>query len=173
VTATLDDLLSRLERLLEEAERTEEPVRGMVFELLDGVDALHRAALKRLGRVLGPDEVTHLRDRDPAVAWLFDAYAVGVDEHAAAEAALESVRPYIASHGGRVEVVEVNEGVVRLRMAGECAGCSASAITLQEGIETALREGFPGFARVEVAEDDAPPHPPPGATLLQLMPRPD
>lgn len=172
MSASLQDLLGRLETVLAEVEELDEPMRDQVFELLDGVDALHRLALVRLGAALG-SEVERLRAEDPAIAWLFDAYAIGVDERAAVDEALESIRPYIHSHGGRVEVLEVDQGVVRLQMSGACAGCTASAITLQEGIEEALREGFPGFSHVEVAEDDAAPHPPPGATLLQLQPRPE
>lgn len=169
----LDDLLTHLEEVLAEVDAMDEMVRGRVFALLDGVDALHRMALSRLEDALGVDVVSDLRRADPAIAWLFDAYAVGVEQRAAAEAALESIRPYIHSHGGNVDVLDVEEGVVRVRMSGACAGCTASAITLQEGIEDALREGFPGFSHVEVEEDAAPAHPPPGATLLELHPRPE
>ena len=125
-------------------------------------------ALRRIGDILGPEEVARLRDGDPAAAWLLDAYAVGVDERTAAEAALDSVRPYIESHGGAVEVLGADAGVVRLRMSGACSGCTASSVTLREGIEEALRERFPGFAAVEVEQDDAAAHPPPGPTLLQI-----
>ena len=168
----LDQLLDELERLLTEAETLDEPVRARIYSMLDGVDALHRHALERLGAVLGEDEIERLRTRDPAVAWLFDAHGVGVDERAAAEAALESVRPYIHSHGGEVAVVEASAGVVKVRLSGACSGCTASTVTLRRGVEEALREGYPGFAALEVEEDDAPPHPPPGPTLLQIEPRP-
>jgi len=139
-----------------------------VLELLDGIDELHRGALGRLGDLLGPEEVARVRAADPAVGWLLDAYAVGVDERGAAEDALAAIRPYIHSHGGEVEVLAVDGGVVRLRMAGACAGCTASSVTLQRGVEEALRDGFPGFARIEVERDDAPAHAPPGPTLLQI-----
>ena len=125
-------------------------------------------ALGRVGAQLGAEQIARLRAGDPAIDWLFDTYAVGVDERAAAEAALESIRPYIDSHGGAVEVLGAHEGVVRVRMSGACAGCTASAVTLQSGIEEALREHFPGFARVEAEQDDAAPHPPPGPQLLQI-----
>lgn len=166
----LGALLERLETLVRDVDEIEEPVRARVFELLDGIDTLHRMALGRLGQVVGPETLAAARDADPAVAWLLDAYSVGVDERAAAEAALESILPYISSHGGEVEVLDVTDGVVRLRLAGACSGCTASAITLTEGIEEALRDGFPGFAGIEVAQDDAVPHPPPGATLLEILP---
>ncbi len=164
----LDEVIARLEELLGEIETLPEPTRARVFELLDAVDAIHRMALGRLGEALDAAALERLR-ADPAVKWLLDAYGVGLDERAAAEAALDSIRPYIHSHGGNVEVLGVDGGVVRLRLAGSCAGCTASAITLREGVEQALRDGFPGFAGLDVEEDHAAPHPPP-APLLQITP---
>jgi Fe-S cluster biogenesis protein NfuA len=167
----MDDLLGRLEGLLAEIDSLEEPIRQAVFELLDGIDAMHRLALDRLAEGMGAEAVQRLRDSDQAVAWLFDAYGIGIDEQAAAEEALASIRPYVHSHGGKVEVLAARQGVVRVRMSGACSGCSASAITLREGIEQALRERLPGFTRIEMEEDPAPPHPPPGPTLLQIQRR--
>ena len=168
----LDQLLDDLERLLGDIETLDGPVRESVFSLLDGIDELHRHALERLGGLLEPAEVERLRAADPAVAWLFHAYAVGIDEHAAAEAALETVRPYLHSHGGDVSVLACRAGVVRVRLTGACSGCTASTITLRRGVEEALREHLPGFAAMEVEEDDALPHPPPGPTLLQIETQP-
>ncbi len=169
-TTTLDELVARLEELFGKLEDLDEPARGVVFEFLDGIDLLHREAVYRLGLALS-DRVAELRE-DPAVAWLFDAYGVGVDERAVAEAALESIRPYIHSHGGDIQVLSVESGVVHVRMSGACSGCTASAITLKQGVEDALQAGFPGFVALTVEEDHAAPHPPPGATLLQIQPRP-
>ena len=166
--AGLNQLLDDLERGLGELETLEEPARERVFAVLDGVDDLHRHALERLGALLGPGELDRLRSADPAVGWLLDAYAVGVDERTTAEAALDRVRPYLHSHGGDVTVLAARGGVVRVRLSGACSGCTASTITLRRGVEEALREGFPGFAAMEVEEDDALPHPPPGPTLLQI-----
>ena len=163
-----DQHLDEMERLLSDIDALDEPFRDRVLALLDAVDVLHRHALERLGELLGPEGIARVRSRDPAVAWLFDAYAVGIDERAAAEAALERVRPYIHSHGGRLELLEARAGVVRVRLSGSCSGCTASAVTLRSGVEEALRDGFPGFAAMEVEEDDALPHPPPGPTLLQI-----
>lgn len=165
---TLDDLLDEMERLLADADALEEPVRSRVFALLDGIDTMHRHALERLGDQLGSEGIERLRTADPAVGWLFDAYSIGVDERALAERALDSVRPYIHSHGGDVEVVDASGGIVRVRLSGACSGCTASTITLQRGVEEALHERFPGFAAMEVEDDDALPHPPPGPTLLQI-----
>lgn len=157
--ARMDDLVTRLDAL-------DAPIRDEVVELLDSIDILHRSALGHLGDALGGDEIARLRTAHPAVDWLFDAYAVGVDERAVAEAALAQVRPFIHSHGGEVQVLGVQGGIVSLRMGGSCAGCTASAVTLRDGIEEALREHLPGFVGVDVEEDDAAPHAPPTALPL-------
>ena len=164
----LDELLDELEGLLGEVEGLDEPVRSRVLSLLDGIDALHRLALGRLAAALEPEALDRARDGDPAVAWLLEAYAVGVDERAAAEAALDGVRPYLHSHGGDVAVLAARGGVVRVKLSGACSGCTASTVTLRRGVEEALRERFPGFTAMEVEEEDALPHPPPGPTLLQI-----
>lgn len=179
--ADLDMVLDRLNKGLAELEHLEEPARGQVFDFLGDLEQLHRTGLHRLAELLGADDVQRLREGDRAVAWLLEAYGVGVDERAEAEAALEKeVRPYVHSHGGSLEVLEVVDGVVRVRMAGSCSGCTASAATLRNGVERALVEGMPGFVALEVEEDEdpAPPHPPPsvpqpppGATLLPIEAR--
>ncbi|MDQ3341980.1 MAG: NifU family protein [Actinomycetota bacterium] len=169
----LDALLDRLEEVLAAVEALDDSVRPLVFELLDGVDALHRTALRSLAAAIDDDDaLARLRAAHPAIEWLFDAYAVGIDERAAADAALEEVRPYIHSHGGRVEVVDAAEGVVRLRLAGSCSGCTASDVTVTESIEEALRDRWPGFVALEVEADDAPAHPPPTTSLVQIGGRP-
>lgn len=171
MSARLDELLDRLEGLVEDLQRLDDPViRSRVFELLDGVDVLHRFALSTLVDELdGRIPLDELRAAHPAISWLFEAYGLGIDEHAQADIALEAIRPFVHSHGGEVEVLDVTDGVVHIRLAGSCSGCTASEETLTHGVEEALREGLPGFARVTVEEDDAEPHPPPGQTLLQIQ----
>jgi len=170
--ADLGPLLDRLEELLGEVEGLGDSVRRTVFELLDGVDALHRLAVTRLAGLL--DNVEGLRQADPAVAWLLEAYGVGVNDVDAASAALDAVRPYLHEHGGDVRVVRVSDGVVRVQLNGSCSGCTAAAVTLRAGVEEALRDGLPGFIAMDVAPDSgAPAHPPPTQVLLQITPRPD
>jgi Fe-S cluster biogenesis protein NfuA len=166
--SALDELLDELEGLLVEIDGLDDSVRGRVLALLDGIDALLRLALTRLTASVGPEAVERARAAEPAVAWLLEAYAIGVDERAAAEAALDDVRPYLHSHGGDVAVLAARGGVVHVKLSGACSGCTASTITLRRGVEEALRERMPGFAAMEVEEDDALPHPPPGPTLLQI-----
>lgn len=167
---TLAELLDHLELLLGELELVEPGTAAITAELLDGVDALHRLALRRLASGLSPAQIAALRE-DEVVAWLFDAYAIGVDERTAAEAALDEVRPYISSHGGSVEVLDVDAGTVRLKMSGACSGCTSSTDTLRNEIERVLRDRFPGFDRLEVEPDGAAAHPPPAVTPVQLSRR--
>jgi Fe-S cluster biogenesis protein NfuA len=67
------------------------------------------------------------------------------------EKTLDTLRPYIASHRGHVEVVDFDEaeGVLLVRLGGTCHGCAASTITLKQGIETRLREMVPEVKHVE------------------------
>jgi Fe-S cluster biogenesis protein NfuA len=67
------------------------------------------------------------------------------------ERTLDTLRPYIASHRGHVEVVDFDEqeGILLLRLGGTCHGCSASSITLKQGIESRLRETVPEVKHVE------------------------
>ena len=67
------------------------------------------------------------------------------------ERTLDTLRPYIASHRGHVEVIDFDEddGRLLLRLGGTCHGCAASTITLKQGIETRLRETVPEVKTVE------------------------
>jgi Fe-S cluster biogenesis protein NfuA len=66
------------------------------------------------------------------------------------EAALDGLRPYIASHKGQVEVVDFDDedGTLLLRLGGTCQGCAASTITLKQGIEARLRQHVPEVRHV-------------------------
>jgi Fe-S cluster biogenesis protein NfuA len=70
------------------------------------------------------------------------------------EAALESIRPALQADGGDAELVDVTEdGVVRLRLVGACAGCPMSTVTLAFGIERELKELVPGVKKVIAVSD--------------------
>lgn len=54
----------------------------------------------------------------------------------------EMVNPHVASHGGRIELVDYIDGNVYLEMTGGCQGCSQSSATLRQGVQSLLREEF-------------------------------
>ena len=59
------------------------------------------------------------------------------------EDVLESIRPALMVDGGNVELVEVDDGVVKVRLVGACSSCSSSTMTLKMGIERALKKAIP------------------------------
>src|SRR5580698_1761933 len=80
-----------------------------------------------------------------------------VDLPTRVEQALEKVRPLLRSHGGDVELVDLSEGVVKLKLDGSCHGCPSSSITLRNAIEEAIFEFAPDIERLEVAGVVEPP----------------
>ncbi|MCG6910050.1 MAG: NifU family protein [Deltaproteobacteria bacterium] len=67
------------------------------------------------------------------------------------EAVLKDIRPMLQQDGGDVELVEIQGGVVKVRLQGACAGCPMSQMTLRNGIERVLKERVPGVTAVEPA----------------------
>ena len=64
------------------------------------------------------------------------------------EAVLAQIRPALQAHGGDVQLVDVNEGVVTLSLKGACFGCPMATITLHNGIERMLKERIPEVKEV-------------------------
>jgi Fe-S cluster biogenesis protein NfuA len=64
------------------------------------------------------------------------------------EAVLAQIRPALQADGGDVELVDVSEGVVRLKLRGACSGCPMAAMTLQHGIERILKQQIPEVKEV-------------------------
>jgi len=67
------------------------------------------------------------------------------------EAALNEIRPMLQRDGGDVELVDIQGGVVKVRLQGACAGCPMSQMTLRNGIERVLKERIPEVTAVESA----------------------
>ena len=64
--------------------------------------------------------------------------------------ALDKIRPALQADGGDVELVEIcDDGVVKVRLVGACAGCPMSQLTLANGVERVLKENVPEVTRVE------------------------
>ena len=65
------------------------------------------------------------------------------------EKVLEELRPQLQADGGDIEFLEVDNGVVKVRLKGACAGCPMSTMTLKMGVERHLKEKIPGIVRVD------------------------
>ncbi len=65
------------------------------------------------------------------------------------QAVLDKLRPFLLRDGGDCELVDIEDGIVKLRLLGACGTCPSSTITLKAGIERALLEEVPGVVEVE------------------------
>jgi Fe-S cluster biogenesis protein NfuA len=65
------------------------------------------------------------------------------------QAVLDKIRPALQADGGDVELVDVDGGVVKVRLVGACKGCPMSQLTLANGVERVLKEELPEVERVE------------------------
>jgi Fe-S cluster biogenesis protein NfuA/nitrite reductase/ring-hydroxylating ferredoxin subunit len=147
-----DKAVAELDTLIETLEREGDERALLVLQL---VDAIHRPGIEALAR----GEPEH-----PLARALLAMYALEApDDEILVEEALDEIRPYVESHGGAVELVEVADGTARVRMSGACEGCAASAMTLRRGIETAIKERLPDMDVVAEEPEGAP-----GPQLLQI-----
>ncbi len=64
------------------------------------------------------------------------------------EKALDKIRPALMADGGSVELVEVKDGVVKVKLTGACGGCPMSQMTLKMGIERTLKSEIPEIKEV-------------------------
>ena len=152
--------LQRLDALLQGVERLADPtLRGRTLEVVQSILELHGIGLERI--------LEHLAEAGEAGAAALDACArdevaggllllhglhpLGTEERVLL--ALEQVRPYLKSHGGNVELVEIRDGVARLRLEGSCDGCPSSAATMKQTIEEAILGRAPDVVAVEVEGD--------------------
>jgi len=111
-----------------------------------------------LARALASDElVSHL-------LLLHGLHPVPLDTRV--REALAEVRPYLESHGGDVELLGIEDGVVRLAMRGSCDGCASSTMTLKLAIEEAIQRAAPDVE--EIVAKGAVEAAPPAPALLQI-----
>ncbi len=171
------ELIAGVEGLLERAESLPDPAaRETAVEVVQGLLELYGEGLERIvGQVAACDDGTLAEafSEDELISHLLllhDLHPVAME--ARVTSALDEVRPYLDSHGGNVELVGIEEGVVRLRMEGSCSGCPSSAMTLKLAIESAIHKWAPDVAEVRSEEEAPAPAPAAAGGLLQIeLPR--
>jgi Fe-S cluster biogenesis protein NfuA/nitrite reductase/ring-hydroxylating ferredoxin subunit len=148
-----DQLISRVQELTAQLEEVQDfQARAVADELVASVIQLYGDGLERI--MAAVEDAPEVRDRlvaDGVVASLLlihDLYPVSLEDRV--QEALDSVRPYMESHGGDVELVAVQDGVARMRLVGHCDGCPASEATLELAIKKALEETAPDLEGLEV-----------------------
>jgi len=100
-----------------------------------------------IGKLVGAAIRGSLASNAPAVTPREPATAAATDDDALYERVAQlfetQVNPMVARHGGAVELIDVQDGVVMLRMGGGCQGCGMADVTLRQGIEAMLRQHAP------------------------------
>ena len=149
----LRQLAARTDQLLAEIEGLPETrVRATAVEAIQAIVQLYGAGLARIVRQLEEHDaalLSRLAD-DELIAHLLILHDLHPIELATRVGmALEDVRPYLQSHGGNVELVDITGGVLRVRLEGSCHGCPSSSMTLKLAIEEAVHTRAPEIERVE------------------------
>jgi Fe-S cluster biogenesis protein NfuA/nitrite reductase/ring-hydroxylating ferredoxin subunit len=167
----LQERVARMETLLEEIETLADPnARSKAAEVVGVLLELYGEGLARIMAVVAEGEE---RERtfealagDELVSHLLLLHGLHpLDLETRVIGALEEVRPYLHSHGGNVELLGVEGGVVRLRLQGSCDGCPSSSMTLKLAIEEAVQKAAPDLEGIE-AEGVAGAPPKPAPTLV-------
>jgi Fe-S cluster biogenesis protein NfuA len=148
--------LQHLDSLLREVERLPEDAQSHTRAIVQAVLDLHGVGLERLLSHLDESgdagrSILGACGRDDVVGGLLllhGLHPLSLEERVLQ--ALEEVRPRLRAHSGNVELLGIEEGVVRLRLEGNCHGCPSSAATMKQTIEEAIVAKAPDAISIEV-----------------------
>jgi len=164
--------LQRIEELVRAVESAADPnVRASAVELVTALMSLHGAGIERMMEIAfvttssGAETIDRFGADDlvSSLLLLYNLHPVAFDERVGQ--ALDKVRPYLKSHGGDVELLGTEEGVIRLRLVGSFHGCGSSPATLGQMIEEAVYDAAPDLVAIEVEGVVAEPSP---SALVQI-----
>jgi Fe-S cluster biogenesis protein NfuA/nitrite reductase/ring-hydroxylating ferredoxin subunit len=165
-TPDLTSGMQRIEGLIRKIESVPDAeARASAMELVQSLMDFHSAGLDRLMEIVAEAgeagyAIFDNFARDGLVGSLLLLYGLHpVPLETRVTQALEKVRPYLDSHGGNVELIDIADDVVRLRLQGSCKSCPSSSMTLKLAIEEAIYEAAPDVRAIEaegVAEKVAP-----------------
>jgi Fe-S cluster biogenesis protein NfuA/nitrite reductase/ring-hydroxylating ferredoxin subunit len=151
----LQERVARIETLLGEIEALHDPnARAKAAEVVQVLLELYGEGLARVMDVVAAGEererIFEALAEDELVSHLLLLHGLHpLDVQTRVTQALEEVRPYLRSHGGDVELLGIEGGVVRVRLQGSCDGCPSSAATLKLAIEEALQKAAPDLEGIE------------------------
>lgn len=152
-----EELVERVQDLLGSLDDIADPfAQQRVQELIGAVLELYGAGLDRILGVVSDAGEAGLPIRDAllddgivaSLLLIHGLFPVPLEERVTE--ALDSVRPFLASHGGNVELLSVQDGVARLQLQGSCNGCPSSAATLEHALREAIDAAAPDLLGLEV-----------------------
>ena len=146
-----EQLIARVQELTGQLEDLDDQgCRALAEELTAAVVQMYGAGLERVVELADPATFDALA-KDELVSGLLmihDLYPVPLEERVMA--ALDTVRPYMESHGGNVELLGIEGGVAKLRLEGSCKSCRASSSTLELAVRQALEAAAPDLEGMDV-----------------------
>lgn len=167
INEDFETLAERVDQSMNEVRKLDEDGQAKAMKLKAAIEDFHKFGLTKIVQHLKADPhgkalLFELVD-EPSVHALFAMHGiVRADLTTRVSRVIDMVRPYMQSHGGDVELVEVNADTVFVKLHGACNGCSMSAVTLRNGVEEALKEHVPEVTNVEVVPSD------PGPAIIPL-----
>lgn len=159
---TFDTLARRVDETINEVRKLDQDGQAKAMKLKSAIEEFHKVGLTTIVKRLKADtrgkEILFELVDEPSVHALFAMHGIiRADLTTRVSRVIDMVRPYMQSHGGDVELVEVNQETVFVRLHGACNGCSMSAVTLRNGVEEALKEHVPEIKNVEVVPSEPSP----------------
>lgn len=145
--------IDQIEKLIEKLDQLQDAeARTTALALVQSLMDMHAEAFDRVLELCGSRSVVEKLAADELVGSLLLLYGLHPEPvENRVEAALEKVRPYIHSHGGKVTLLRVDDGIVHLRLDGTCEDCPASALTLKTSVEEAIFEAAPEVREVRAS----------------------
>jgi Fe-S cluster biogenesis protein NfuA/nitrite reductase/ring-hydroxylating ferredoxin subunit len=147
-----EQLIARVQELTGRLEHLEDAdCRELAEQLTGAVVQMYGAGLERIVELIEDEETRARLAADELVAGLLmihDLYPVPLEERVVQ--ALDTVRPYMESHGGNVELLGIEDGIVKLRLEGSCKSCRASSSTLELAVQQALQQFAPDLLGMDV-----------------------
>ena len=149
--------MQKVEALVQQIESSPDTeTRTAALELLQTLMDFHGAGLERLMDITAKagaagyaifDDLAR-DDLASNLLLLYDLHPLDIGTRI--DRAIEKVRPSLSLHEGDVEVLAINDGVVKLKLKGSCDGCPSSALTLKHTIEEAIYAAAPDVVSIEV-----------------------
>lgn len=148
--------MQKVEGLIQKVEQLNDPeAKATAIALMQALMEFHGAGIERMMEIVadspaGADPIFDEFAKDQIVSGLLLLYGQHpLSIETRVTQALDKVRPYLDSHGGNVELIEITDGTVRLRMQGSCKSCPSSAMTLKLAIEDAIYAAAPDVVSIE------------------------